>query len=156
MSLPVFWEKFKGVIIGLILTLILFRLHPNFDSSIRVIQDIPTFTTCIFGFMLTLLGIIIQGNGNVIVKMKNNMVIYPRFLSLTKRVIVISLWISVFAFILGAINPSWWKIQFESYPTTEIIIKELSFMTLIFFCIWLIVDLAYFIHLFFLLIRTEK
>ena len=70
MSLPVFWEKFKGVIIGLILTLILFRLHPNFGSSIRVIQDIPTFTTCIFGFMLTLLGIIIQGNGNVIVKMK--------------------------------------------------------------------------------------
>lgn len=156
MTLAVLLEKFGGPLVGFGMTLFLFQFHPDFDKNIETIRNIPTLTTCIFGFMLTLFGLIIQGNGEIIVKMKNNSLIFKRFLSFTKRIIFLALGISVFAFMIGAINPSWYYVQFEDLRAIEIMIKEFIFMFLVSCCLWLVLDLIYFIHLFFLLIRTEK
>lgn len=149
-------ETYGGPFISGALTIGTFMLHPSFNGSMKAISNLPTITTCIFGFLLTLFGIIIQGNGAMIKKMKSTNVVFERYISFTKRVIWISLFLSVFAFGVGSINLSWWGIAFEELSTIRIIIEECILRILVFFSIWLILDLVYFIHLFFLLIRTEK
>lgn len=156
MTLGLVFEKYGGLTLSAILTVGLCKLHPTYEGSLTAIRNLPTITTCIFGFLLTLFGIIIQGNGTLIKKMKNTNVVFSRYLSFTKRIIIISLGLSVFAFVLGSINPSWLTIQFENSPKLGIIIKDISMKVLVFFCFWLIIDLFYFIYLFFLLIQTEK
>lgn len=149
-------EKYGGPFISGILTIGTFLLHPSFCGSMKAISNLPTITTCIFGFLLTLFGIIIQGNGAMIKKMKSTNVVFERYISFTKRIIWISLFLSVFAFAVGSINLSWWYIIFEELSSLRIIVEGIILRILMFFSFWLILDLIYFIHLFFLLIRTEK
>ena len=149
-------ETYGGLFISGLLTYGAFFFHPSFYGSMKAISNLPTITTCIFGFLLTLFGIIIQGNGAMIKKMKNTNVVFERYILFTKRVIWISLFLSVFAFAVGSINLSWWYLIFEESFTIRIIIEEIIMRVLVFFSCWLILDLIYFIHLFFLLIRTEK
>lgn len=149
-------ETYGGPFISGVLTVATFMLHPSFYGSMKAISNLPTITTCIFGFLLTLFGIIIQGNGAMIKKMKSTNVVFERYISFTKRIIWISLFLSVFAFGVGSINMSWWNVVFEDLPIRRIIVEELVLMVLVFFSFWLVLDLIYFIHLFFLLIRTEK
>lgn len=156
MTLKKVTEIYGGPILGFILTCGLFVFHPTFEGSLNAIRNLPTITTCIFGFLLTLFGIIIQGNGEVIKKMKNTNVVYNRYISFTCRVIYISLFLSVFAFVVSSINLSWWKVIFEDSDYVRLAIEGIIMRILVFFSFWLIIDLFYFIHLFFLLIRTEK
>lgn len=149
-------ETYGGPFISGVLTVGTLYFHPSFYGSMKAISNLPTITTCMFGFLLTLFGIIIQGNGAMIKKMKSTNVVFDRYISFTKRVIWISLFLSVFAFAVGSINLSWWNIIFEELPTIRIIIEGVILLILLFFSFWLILDLIYFIHLFFLLIRTEK
>lgn len=65
-----FWlEKTGGVFVGIIVCGIIWAAHPTFSVWKPFIVEFPTIGMCAFGFLLTFLGIILQGNSDTIIWM---------------------------------------------------------------------------------------
>lgn len=145
-----------GLILGCVVALIVFLFGPNWDFT-EAIRAIPQITTCIFGFLLTLLGIILQGNSPIISMMRNEVKIYDRFIGFNKRIVILSFVLTILAFVAGYLDFSWLSCGLlQDYPTIWTGIKKMVIALLALGMVWLIVDLMTFIKLFYMLVKQTK
>ena len=151
-------ELYSGIFWGIVLaTLIILFVNPIYKECIDMIRALPQLTTCIFGFLLTLLGIILQGDGPIIKKMQNSTVIYNRFIAFNKKIVVLSFAVTVLALIMGYVNYDWLKSLLSSmHPLLPMYVRKVSVFLLSFGSVWLVIDLVTFIKLFYMLIKKSK
>ena len=98
-----YWhEKYGRTLYG-VLAFILFLvvIKPEYYSYKELIQEFPSIGMCAFGFMLTFLGIILQGDSSTIQYMKSRQVLYDKFIAYNKIVVILSLIISIYSYIIG-------------------------------------------------------
>lgn len=98
-----YWhEKYGGTLYGgLAFILFLVVIKPEYYSYKELIQEFPSIGMCAFGFMLTFLGIILQGDSSTIQYMKSRQVLYDKFIAYNKIVVILSLIISIYSYIIG-------------------------------------------------------
>lgn len=149
-------ENWMGLILGCVVAVIVFLFGPNWDFT-EAIRAIPQITTCIFGFLLTLLGIILQGNSPIISLMREEVRIYNRFIGFNKRIVILSFVLTILAFVAGYLDFGWLSCGLLlEYPIVWAGIKKTVFALLALGSVWLIIDLMTFIKLFYMLIKQTK
>ena len=101
-----YWkEKHGGDILGvLVFLLFFFIVKPQWHSYKEIIKQFPTIGMCAFGFMLTFLGIILQGNSTTIDHMKSQKDLYKRFIDYNKRAVILALGLSMYSYLIGYSN----------------------------------------------------
>ena len=100
-----YWkESIGGIIIGFIFSILIFFLSPKLSDWIDFMKGIPALCITIFGFLLTLLGIILQGNSPTINWMRSRKETFNRFVDYNKRIVLLSFIISIYSYILGFFN----------------------------------------------------
>ena len=151
-------ENYFGVFWGVIVaTLVVFVFKPTYSESIDIIRALPQLTTCIFGFLLTLLGIILQGDGPVILSMRGSIKVYNRFIGYNKKIVILSFILTIIALIAGYVSHSWLNgFLLAIHPFCPVVARCISIFVLTFCSVWLIVDLMIFVKLFYLLIKQSK
>lgn len=150
-------ENYLGILFGALVAVGVFFLNPAYNRSIDMIRALPQLTTCIFGFLLTLLGIILQGDGPVIQKMRDSAKIYNRFIDYNKKIVVLSFVLSIVTLVIGYVDYSWIHSFLSSInPKLCTLGGRLVIALLAFGSIWLIVDLMTFVKLFYMLIKKSK
>ena len=97
-------ENYLGILIGALVAVGVFFLNPAYGRSIDLIKALPQLTTCVFGFLLTLLGIILQGDGPVIQKMRDSTKIYNRFIDYNKKIVILSFVLTIVTLLIGYID----------------------------------------------------
>ena len=99
-----YWiEKTGGLITGTIISfVILFLITPDINNLRLFVSSIPSVSICIFGFLLTMLSIILQGNSPTLEvfrssKHKNT---YNNFTHFSKRVVLLSFTITILSLLI--------------------------------------------------------
>lgn len=157
MSLAKLKENYLGVILGLLSAVIIVGLNPKYSSCLSFIQAIPQLTSCIFGFLLALLGIILQGDSPTITAMKARTIFYNRFIKYNKKVVYLSLILSVLTIVIGFADYTsidGWLVNINRCINESA--KKLILSSITFGIVWLFVDLLTFLKLFYLLITEPK
>jgi len=150
-------ENYLGIFCGFLCGIVAWFLDPSYEESIDLIRALPQLTTCIFGFLLTLLGIILQGDGPVIKNLRDSTIIYNRFINYNKKVVIISFVMTLLALIAGYVHYNWiHNIIISVCPCLAAIVRKLAISILTLGSVWLVVDLTIFIRLFYLLIKQNK
>lgn len=150
-------ENYLGVLIGLVAAVFVVWLNPPYSSCISFIQAIPQLTSCIFGFLLALLGIILQGDSPTITAMKSRSTVYNRFIRFNKKVVFLSLILSVVTMVIGYGDYtmfSEWLIN--NYLCVGVIVKKSILYIIVFGIVWLFVDILTFVKLFYFLIISHE
>lgn len=148
-------ENYLGVLLGLVVAAIVIWLNPKYSSCISFIKAIPQLTSCIFGFLLALLGIILQGDSPTITAIKSRTTVYNRFIRYNKKVVYLSLILSVLTLVIGYVDYSFvdgWlakKSICMSESAKKVVLSSISFGI-----VWLFVDLMIFLRIFYLLITS--
>ena len=121
-----------------------------FDSSLELIKAFPTIGITSFGFLLAVLSIILQGNGETIQFIKSREVLYKKFIHFNKKTILLSFFASVFAFVVGNI-----KIEnfFHINEGNLLLYKHIVVSVFFGAFIWFVIDVLMFIRVFYLIIR---
>lgn len=152
-----YWEQYSGIFWGAIGGVVVWLLNPSYTDSIDLVKALPQLTTCIFGFLLTLLGIILQGDGPLIQNMKEATKVYNRFIGYNKKVVILSFVMTLFALLVGYIRYEWLHNFIVSVnPCMAVYIRRYALSFLAFGSVWLVVDLMIFVKLFYLLIKQSK
>lgn len=101
-----YWrEKYGGDLIGVFVFFVFFFIvKPQWHSYKEIIKQFPTIGMCAFGFMLTFLGIILQGSSKTIEHMKTQSALYTRFIDYNKRTVILALVLSMYSYIIGYSN----------------------------------------------------
>lgn len=154
-TISYWWEKVGGVISGIIAGCIIGAINPIFSHWKPFIVEFPTIGMCAFGFLLTFLGIILQGNSDTIIWMMSRVELYNRFVLFNKRIVIISFVLSLYSYIIGYVN-----FQTIDYLLCSQFIQIAKVVVIGVFCgllVWFIIDTFQFTRLFYVLIRkTEK
>lgn len=143
----VFIEKKGGFLLFLIVSICIYHfLKPRIYNYYTIIEDYPSFGFSIFGFLLTLLGLILQGQSDTITLMKKREILYKKFIVLNKKVVFISLITSVIAYSMRllCLNP---------LQSKFVIIEHISISIFIGLVSWLLSETIYFLFVFYTLIR---
>lgn len=152
-----FRENYSGIIMGIIAAIIIWWLNPKYSSCIPFICAIPQLTSCIFGFLLALLGIILQGESPTIVAMKARTRVYNRFILFNKKIVYLSLILSVITLVIGYVDFLSFGVSLIDISLcvkdfiTSVIISLVTFGM-----VWLFIDLLTFLKLFYLLITAKE
>jgi uncharacterized membrane protein len=153
-SMGYLWEKYGGVAMAIIVSFAIVLLNPTGVDWKSFVLGFPSVGMCAFGFLLTLLGIILQGSGETIEWMKNRTTLFNRFVDFNKRAAYISFILSVYSYIIGNIAlQDFCPQSVQKDSSLCIIISIGSFCGLL---AWFIVDVLQFIRLFYVLIREKK
>ena len=154
-TLSYWWEKVGGLLLGIVTFIIIWFINPNFSNWKPFILEFPAIGMCAFGFLLTFLGIILQGNSETINWMMSREKLYNRFISFNKRIVVISFVLSLYSYIIGYTN--FQNIRALLSPQLVQIVKNISIGIFCGLLAWFIIDTLQFTRLFYVLIRkTEK
>lgn len=154
-TLSYWWEKVGGLLLGIVTFIIIWFINPNFSNWKPFILEFPAIGMCAFGFLLTFLGIILQGNSETINWMMSREKLYNRFISFNKRIVVISFVLSLYSYIIGYTN--FQNIRALFSPQLVQIVKNISIGIFCGLLAWFIIDTLQFTRLFYVLIRkTEK
>jgi hypothetical protein len=154
-TLSYWWEKVGGLLSGVIAGCIILAIHPTFSNWKPFIVEFPTIGMCAFGFLLTFLGIILQGNSDTIIWMMSRDELYNRFISFNKRIVIISFVLSLYSYIIGYVN--FQAIKDLLCPQLVQIAKTVMIGVFCGLLVWFIIDTLQFTRLFYVLIRkTEK
>lgn len=154
-TISYWWEKIGGLCAGIIVCSIIVVLNPTFSNWRPLIIEFPAIGMCVFGFLLTFLGIILQGNSDTIKWMMSRDDLYNRFIAFNKRIVIISFVLSLYSYILGYVD---FQVIIGCLSSKLFqIIKNVSIGTFCGLLVWFIIDTFQFTRLFFVLIRkTEK
>lgn len=147
-----YWiEKYGGYLIGLFVFIIfMLWIKPEYYSYKELIQEIPSIGMCAFGFMLTFLGIILQGNSQTIEYMKSRKTLYAQFIYYNKIVVILSLVISLYSYIIGYVEIHVNIINFILY---YIHLKEIFIALFWGTLAKFVFDLCVFVKIFYLLLK---
>lgn len=150
-------ENYLGVFCGFLCGAIAWLLNPSYAECIDLIKALPQLTTCIFGFLLTLLGIILQGDGPVITKMHSSTTIYNRFINYNKKVVIVSFVMTLLALISGFTHYNWLReLLIAINPCLTVVVRKITISLLTWGSVWLVVDLTIFVRLFYKIIKQSK
>ena len=151
-----YWkESIGGIIIGFISSILIFFLSPKLSDWIDFMKGIPALCITIFGFLLTLLGIILQGNSPTINWMRSRKETFNRFVDYNKRIVLLSFIISIYSYILGFFN---FKYYVEQLPLSDCIVNlgEKIVISIFFgLLVWFVIDTLHFIKVFYALIKEK-
>ena len=151
-----YWkEQFGGMGFGFIFSVFVFLINPELSKWKEFIKEIPNIGMCTFGFLLTFLGIILQGGSNTIEWMKSREVLFQRFISFNKRVVIISIVLSVYAYFLAYFDFTWIKECFTNWIFIYVTIRKLMISVFVLLSVWFIYDVLHFIKIFYLLIKKN-
>ncbi|MCL2247419.1 MAG: hypothetical protein FWC10_09985 [Lentimicrobiaceae bacterium] len=152
-----YWkEKYGGVAWGFILSTLVFLLSPELSNWKEFVRGIPTIGMLIFGFLLTFLGIILQGRSETIEWMKSRDVLFQRFISFHRRIVIVSITLSVYAFFIAYFNFEWLiNSIFTDYLCLWIVVQKLLISVFVFLSVWFLYDVMHFINIFYLLIKKN-
>lgn len=147
-----YWhEKYGGTLYGcLAFILFVFIIKPEYYSYKELIQEFPSIGMCAFGFMLTFLGIILQGDSSTIKYMKSRQILYDKFIAYNKVVVILSLIISIYSYVIG---------YMEIHLTISSVIPYYSHLKDVLIALFwglatkLLVDTYIFVKLFYLLLK---
>jgi len=152
-----FWkEKYNGPFIGILFSIFIYWTNPELSKWKDFIKEIPNVGMWAFGFLLTFLGIILQGGSSTIEWMKSREVLFQRFISFNKRVVILSVVLSVYAYFLGYFNFEWVQELLQKWDYFLEIIQKLLISMLAFLFVWFISDIMLFIKIFYLLIKKTN
>lgn len=143
-------EEYTPPFLGIIVGYFFFK-HKIVDYSdcSELIRQFTTIGTCAFGFLLTLFGLIIQSNSEVIAEIRKRGIPYRRFIFYNRRVVFISLLLTIYSYIIGYLN---WD---NLLPSNNMII---SVITSIFWggFVWFVIEIIYFLIVFYILIQDKQ
>lgn len=141
-------EKFLPPIIGVIIGYLIYKYDVvTYNVSIEFIKQFTTIGTCTFGFLLTLFGLIVQSNSDVITEIRQRKIPYRRFIFYNRKVVFISLLLTLYSYIIG-------YLKIDSIISSDIISH---IATSIFFgaFVWFIIETIYFLLIFYILIQDK-
>ena len=150
-TISYWYEKYGGTFYGILaFVLFLFVIKPKYYSYKELIQEFPSIGMCAFGFMLTFLGIILQGDSSTIKYMKSRQILYDKFIAYNKIVVILSLIISIYSYVIG---------YMEINITVSSIIPYYSYLKDVLIALFwgiatkLLIDTYIFVKLFYLLLK---
>jgi len=144
--LLVFLEKYFGNLLGILVFLLFFcKVEPLYKDYKNILNDYSTIAFGIFGFILTLLGIILQGNGKTIDYIKSNEESYSKFIKMNKKVVILS-------FLTGCLSFSLNFFSLYEFKCNQIFYENFLISLLLSLICVLIFRTIYFIWIFYLLI----
>lgn len=150
-TISYWYEKYGGYLWGvLVFILFLIIIKPEYYSYKELIQEFPSIGMCAFGFMLTFLGIILQGDSSTIKYMKSRQSLYDKFIAYNKTVVILSLIISIYSYIIGYVEIN--KIVSSVIPYYSYI-KDVLIALFWGLATKLLVEVCIFVKLFYLLLK---
>ena len=147
-------EKYGGLIAGVLACCITLIANPSFSNWKPFIVEFPSIGMCAFGFLLTFLGIILQGNSQTITWMMSRVKLYNRFIAFNKRIVIISFVLSLYSYLIGYANLQ--TITDLMVPHLVHIAKSILLGIFCGLLIWFIIDTFQFTRLFYVLIRKTE
>lgn len=154
-----YWvETIGGLLAGIIVCILLFIVDPHLSNWKDFIKEIPSIGMFTFGFLLTLLSIILQGNSSTIEWMKSRRTLFDRFIQYNKHIVILSFIISIYAYTLRFFNFQWLihELSLERNPISIPHIRRLLISVLGGLISWFVIDTFQFIGIFYLLIKKAK
>jgi hypothetical protein len=131
-----FFELFCAPIVGLVLGFVAI-IHPEIlrfiDSHVIITKSID-ISFIVFGFLLTVLALIVQSNLKFI-KSK----LYPRLVRYNKRIVFLSLFAGLYSLFYNSVISTVWLPE----------IMRFCIGIFIFLFVWIIIDLVIFIKVFY-------
>ena len=100
-------ESYLGSAAALIVCVFCYKLNPSFTYFQSLFKDLAQISMIMFGFLMTVLSLFLQGNGSFYASIKTNISIYKRYITMNKRVVYLSFIISVFSLLLANIDVSY-------------------------------------------------
>lgn len=143
-------EKYVPLLLGVLVGYIFFEHEiVSYSDCKEFIKQFTTIGTCTFGFLLTLFGLIIQSNSDVIKEIRKRKIPYRRFILYNRKVVFISLLLTIYSYVIGYLD--WGKLL----PNYNIIS---SIMTSIFLggLSWFLIETIYFLTIFYILIQDKN
>lgn len=143
-------EKFGSISLGIIFFLIiLIYVKPEYEEYKALVDSCLSVSTNIFGFLLALLGIILQGNSSTIEAMRRRHILYKKFINLNRKVVIIAFIIIFYSICLKFNDNYYYEKGFEFIN---------SIFVSIFFgcCSVLFAETMYFIIIFYLLLKNTN
>lgn len=142
---------------GLLSGAFVWWINPAYRDCVELIKILPQLTTCIFGFLLTLLGLILQGDGPIIKKMKESSTIFNRFINFNKKIVFLSFILTFLTLFAGYAHYEWFHSVLVSVsPVIVVFTKKVVLAIISMGAIWLIIDLIVFLRLFYMLIMGKQ
>ena len=142
-----YWiERYCGsFLFWIILIIMIFWIKPKYIIFCDLIQEFPAIGMCSFGFLLTFLGIILQGNSEALTRFRSRKKLFERYVKNNKRIVTLSLFLSIYAYVIGYSH-----IEYFSLSGVE------RFYVALFidFFFKFVCDFVMFIRVFYLLIRN--
>jgi len=109
----------------------------------------------LFGFLMTVLSLFLQGNGAFYEKIKRKSGIYKRYIAMNKRVVYLSFIITVFSLLIGNISCEYVKDIVTNGAILTLISRGV--ISLYFALVTkLVVDTYYFLDIFYVLISKDN
>ena len=116
-----YWiEKLSSYLFGLAISALTFYNwnESNFSNSDDFLKNIVSISATLFGFLLAILTLIIQGESKTIKKLKKHGS-FKRLVLLNKRTVLSSIIICVFSFLLSIFKEDLFKINIDILKTLE-------------------------------------
>jgi hypothetical protein len=151
-----YWkERYRGILLGFICSILVFLIKPELPIWKDFIKEIPDIGMCTFGFLLTFLGIILQGGSKTIEWMKSKEILFKRFISFNKRIVILSVILSLYAYFLSYFNFEWLQKIFIHFLCLFRLMQELLIPLFVLLSVWFLCDVMCFIKIFYLLIKKN-
>ena len=151
-----YWkEKYGGIAIGILFSIPIFFVNSEISTWRDFIKEIPSLGMCAFGFLLTFLGIILQGQSKTIEWIKSREVLFDRFIIFNKRIVILSVILSVYSYFLAFFNFAWFIETFHFISSYFGYMQKLMITFFIMLATWFLYDIIYFIKIFYLLIKKN-
>lgn len=150
-----YWgEKIGGEIAGAIVFCVILLINPIFSHWRPFIVGFPPIGVSAFGFLLTFLSIILQGNSKTIERMMNRDKLYNKFIDFNKRIVIISLILSLYSYAIGYSDL---QIIYDLFSSEMVrIIENVLIGTFCGLFVWFVIDTFHFTRLFYILIRVNN
>lgn len=150
-----YWfEKAGGLFFGIVVCCFVWATTPVFSLWKPFIVEFPAIGMCAFGFLLTFLGIILQGTSETIKWMMSRNVLYNRFVAFNKRVVIISFTLSLYSYMIGYFD---FRIIMDVFcPQLIRVVKNTIIGVFCGLLVWFVIDTILFIVLFYVLISKKK
>lgn len=145
-------EKLGGICFGVVAGAVTYYIEPTSGNWLEIMKQFPTLGTCAFGFLLTFLGIILQGESETIVWLKSQDILYARFIRYNKRIVVLSLILTIYSYLIGYFD-------FDSLHNMSLdvisIFKSVSISVFVLAAVWFLFDTFGFVVLFYRLVQKS-
>lgn len=141
-------EKYIGLFIGIAIGIYCFKTHHcySFINNDKFLDKLITICTTMFGFLLTVLTLIIQSNSETIIEMKKHLS-YKRLINFNKKVVFLSAIVCIISLFLAFIIKKLDSIN----PYLSQLISLLNYS----FFIWMMCDTLIFVSIFYKILISD-